>query len=425
MIDEHQEVACRATPALHGVARHRARVVAAAALAAAAVVGVVSPAYADKVRDDQWHLSFLDIASAHEIGQGEGITVAVVDTGIDEDHLDLAGNVLEGMDVVDGGNANGWGDVDGHGTGMAGLVAAHGHGAGNADGALGIAPQAKILPLRIDTGQGVGAGDALALAVDEAVRRGADIISISVVSDARVYDPIQRALAAGVIVVASAGNRPNDEYIGDPAAYPGVVAVGAVGRDGLIAEVSTRGLGLGQISLTAPGVDIVSTSKDGKYRIGTGTSPSTAIVAGVAALVWSTYPDLSNVEVVEHLTATSVDKGSPGRDAEYGFGVVDPVNALTTRPVTTTTTTAAPGPTAPVTVAHDEGSAAERAAGRTASDDDGTSIGPVVWIGAVVLGTVMLGLAVARRRSRRSSTATPRTADWRPPPGPRPPPPPP
>lgn len=348
--------------------------------------------------------------------------MAVIDSGIDEHHHpDLAGNVLDGLDVVDGGNGNGWGDVDGHGTGMAGLVAAHGHGPGNTEGALGIAPEAEILPVRIDTGQGVGAGDALALAVDEAVRRGADIISISVNSDARAYDPIQRALAAGVIVVASAGNRPKDEYIGDPAAYPGVVAVGAVGRDGLIAEVSTRGFGLGQISLTAPGVDIVSTSKDGKYRIGTGTSPSTAVVAGVAALVWSAYPDLTNVEVVEHLTRTSVDRGPPGRDVEYGFGVVDPMSALTIRPVTTTT--AAPGPTAAVTVPHDEGSAPERAAGPVASGDDGTSIAPVVGIGAVVLGTVIVGLAVARRRSRRRSAVTPGTADLGPPPAPPPPPP--
>ncbi len=103
----------------------------------------------------------------------------------------------------------------------------------------------------------------------------------------------------------------------------------------------------------------MSTSNDAGYRIGTGTSPSTAIVAGVAALVWSKYPDLTNVELLDHLTATAVDNGAPGQDPDYGFGVVDPMAALTTEPERTpTTTTSPPLPTAPVTVPNDDQAAA-------------------------------------------------------------------
>ena len=161
------------------------RTVMGAALVAVVGMTVASPTGADRIRDEQWHLSHLDIASAHAISQGEGITVAVVDSGIDEDHPDLAGNVLDGYDVVVGGAGNGWGDVDGHGTGMSGLIAAHGHGPDGAEGAMGIAPRAQILPLRIKTTEGYGDGSAMALAIDEAVRRGADIITVTVNSDPR------------------------------------------------------------------------------------------------------------------------------------------------------------------------------------------------------------------------------------------------
>ncbi len=309
--------------------------VAASLLAATVGLSVGPPAHAaDKIRNDQWHLSFMEIAKAHAISQGEGITVAVIDSGIDEDHPDLTGNVLQGLDVVNGGAGNGWGDVDGHGTGMSGLIAAHGHGAGGADGALGVAPKAKILPFRIKTTGTQGDGTALALAVDEAIKRGAKVITVAVNSDASSFDAVQRAVKAGVIVVASNGNRPRENFIGDPAAHPGVVAVGAVGKDGTIADVSVRGPAT---ALVAPGVDIVSSSKDGGYRMGTGTSPSTALVSGAAALVWSKYPQLSSTQVIDHLTKTATDKGAPGRDSDYGFGIVNVVKALTTEPSTAPT----------------------------------------------------------------------------------------
>jgi subtilisin family serine protease len=199
---------------------------------------------------------------------------------------------------------------------------------------MGLAPKAKILPIRINTGSGYGDGKALANGVDEAVKRGAKIITIPVNSDANSFDAVQRAVKAGVIVVASTGNRPRENFIGDPAAHPGVVAVGAVDKQGNIADVSVRGPA---VALVAPGVEIVSSSYEDGYRKGTGTSPSTAIVSGAAALVWSKYPQLTSTQVVEHLTKTATDKGAPGRDNEYGFGVLNVLKALTTEPSTTPT----------------------------------------------------------------------------------------
>jgi type VII secretion-associated serine protease mycosin len=359
--------------------------VAASLLAATVGLTVGTPAMADKVRNDQWHLTFLEVAKAQAISQGEGVTVAVVDTGIDNNHPDLSGNILPGLDVVVGGAGNGWGDKDGHGTGMAGLIAAHGHGPGNGDGAMGLAPKAKILPIRINTGSGLGDGTALALAVDEAVKRGAKIVAVAINSDANSYDAVQRAIKAGVIVVAASGNRPRENFMGDPAAHPGVVAVGAVGQDGNIADISVRGPAL---SLVAPGVDIVSSGKDGDYRKGTGTSPSTALVSGAAALVWSKYPQLTSTQVVEHLTKTATDKGAPGRDSEYGFGVLNIVKALTTEP--NTAPTASPTrslQTAPI----------------VAPSDPEPKSNIVLW-GAIGGGAlIVLGLAVLFTRRRSAS----------------------
>lgn len=301
----------------------------------ATIVGIGSPAYADKIRDDQWHLQYLRIAEAHKISQGEGVIVAVIDTGVDNTHEDLRNNILPGTDVIAGGNGNGWGDADGHGTGMAGLIAAHGHGVNGADGMLGIAPKAKILPIRIGTkaADKMGGEDALLLGVQFAIRSGAKIISMSL-SGANATFALQaerEARAAGVLMIAAAGNKPADLFLAGPANLPGVIAVGATDSDGVLGTFSMTGR---EVALTAPGVNIATTSrvdagKGTKYRKANGTSDSTAIVSGVAALVWSKFPDLTASEVAWRLTTTAADKGAPGRDQEYGFGIIDPVAALT------------------------------------------------------------------------------------------------
>ncbi|WP_407676313.1 type VII secretion-associated serine protease mycosin [Plantactinospora alkalitolerans] len=301
---------------------------AAVALLCATAVAVLpaAPAQADQIRNDQWHLRYLKVAEAHKISQGVGVTVAVIDSGVDP-HPDLRNNLLSGTVTYAGGSGDGRrdGDPGGHGTGMAGLVAAHGHGS---NGALGIAPKAKILPIRDEKNRKDGTADDTAKAIEWAVSKRVGVISLSSGggSTPRLNTALQAAFKADIVVVAAAGNRPGDLLVQFPAASPGVVAVGATDRNGNHAELSVTGK---RLVISAPGVAISSTSTDGGYRKGDGTSPSTAIVAGAAALVRSKFPDLSAEEVVHRLTATAVDKGAPGRDEEYGYGVVDLVAALT------------------------------------------------------------------------------------------------
>lgn len=285
-----------------------------------------TPAAADSTRDRQWHLATLEVARAHQISRGDGVIVAVIDSGVQADHQDLVGNVLAGVDLT-GGDTKGREDVNGHGTAMAGLIAAHGHGARNADGVLGIAPAAKIFPVRYKREQ-VGSSAGLPEGIRRAVQGGAKVLSMSLTTgtSADLGQAIQEALAADVVVVAGVGNRPAGAFIGFPAAYPGVVAVGATGRDGRLAPVTITGEAM---VLTAPGVDMASTSRTGAYQYATGTSDATAIVAGAAALVRSKYPRSSATEVVRRLTGTAADMGAPGRDPEYGYGALNLLAALT------------------------------------------------------------------------------------------------
>ncbi|MGC1210512.1 MAG: type VII secretion-associated serine protease mycosin [Micromonospora sp.] len=284
-----------------------------------------SPPLKDRVRADQWHLRYLNVAKAQKISQGEGVTVAVPDTGVDP-HPDLSGNLLVGADVISGLGGDGREDHNSHGTGMAGLIAAHGKG--NGRGALGIAPKAKILPITVSPPQGDGEPDALAQGVEFAISHGADIISVSSGggTSARLTEAVRTALASNIVVVAGVGNRPKDQVIAYPASEDGVIAVGGIDRSGKHAAMSVSGP---QVDVVAPATDIYSTSYGGTYRRGTGTSDATAIVAGAAALIRSKYPDLPAQEVAHRLTATAIDKGPPGRDDEYGYGVIDLVAALT------------------------------------------------------------------------------------------------
>nr|WP_225946532.1 type VII secretion-associated serine protease mycosin [Plantactinospora soyae] len=354
------------------------------------------PAYADQARDNQWHLPFLKVAEAHRISQGAGVTVAVIDTGVDP-HPDLRNNLLTGTVTYAGGSGNGKqdGDPNGHGTGMAGLIAAHGRGA---NGALGIAPQAKIVPIQDERGDG-GSADDLAKGVEWATSKRVDVISIS--SNAggtpRLRAAVEAAIKANIIVVAGVGNRPKSLLVGFPAGFPGVLAVGATDRKGDHADVSVTG---NRVVIAAPGVDIYSTSVDGRYRKGTGTSDSTAIVAGAAALVRSKFPDLSAEEVVHRLTATADDKGAPGRDEEYGYGVVNLVAALTAD-VPPLEGAASPSATANPTPSQADGNAAPNPENRS---NTASTVLIVVLVAFVVLGllvTLLVVLLLRRRQQQR------------------------
>jgi type VII secretion-associated serine protease mycosin len=314
-------------------------------MAAVAVVLPASPVWADSIRDREWQLGFLRVVEAHGYSQGAGVVVAVVDSGVDATHPDLVGSVLPGADVQRGATGDGRTDIDGHGTSMAGLIAAHGHGPGNAQGVLGIAPQAIVLPVRDGAHAGIDTADAIAWAT----AHGAKVISISEAgpsADRLTRSAINDALAHDIVVVAGVGNIPGGS-VGYPAAYPGVVAVSGVDQHGDHAGISTTGP---EVVLSAPADQVMEIELGHGYGLGTGTSDATAIVAGVAALVRAKFPNLSAIEVVHRMTATAIDKGQAGRDPVFGYGIVNPVAALTgdvpPLPTASTTAAASPSPTA-------------------------------------------------------------------------------
>src|SRR5262245_43791669 len=286
------------------------------------------PAGADSVRDREWIIGALKLASAHRLSEGAGVVVAVVDSGVDASHKDLTGNVLPGADFSSGEVSSGDGRTDtlGHGTGIAGIIAAHGHGPRGANGALGIAPKAKILPVR----DGAIFGDQIAPAVRWATVHGASVICIAQGdvlggSQPALQEAIEAAERANIVVVAAAGNLPIDRTVTIPASYPGVVAAAGTDESGNHASVSVTGP---QVVLAAPATNIVQPVPNQRYALGTGTSASAAIIAGAAALVRSRFPRLSAQQVIHLLTATAIDKGPRGRDGQYGYGLVDIVAAL-------------------------------------------------------------------------------------------------
>jgi len=325
-------------------------------MAAAAVVlaGATAALYgspaaaADSVREKQWHLDFLKVGKAQRISTGRGVTVAVIDSGV-SNHPDLAGSVIDGTDFLKAGG-NGRTDRSGHGTAMAGLIAAHGK---NSTGALGIAPDAKILPIRVFNTKPQKDAE-IGAAIEFAVSHGAKVINLSLGGgvDPATIDAVKAALEADVVLVASAGNKPEDAGITAPAFIDGVIAVGAVDKSGKKADISVSGSAL---DLMAPGEDVESADRDADYRAGTGTSDSAAIVSGAAALLRSKYPTMSATEVVERLESTATDKGAPGVDNDYGHGILNIVAALnepTISPTATTTSAApAPAPTATTSAA--------------------------------------------------------------------------
>jgi type VII secretion-associated serine protease mycosin len=331
--------------------RTRTRALAFAAALTCALAGVQgllpgapggAAARADSIRDQQqWALDAVNAPDAWRTTEGEGVTVAVLDTGVDADHPDLAGSVLAGEDFVGLGAAPGDPAWAGHGTAMAGIIAGHGHGPGRDNGVLGVAPAAEILPVRVlledeDPQRDEASesrGDALAEGIRYAADQGADVINLSLGDDSESAHPdpeedaaVRYALRKGSVVVASAGNGGEDgNPVSYPAGYPGVIAVAAVDRSGTPADFSTRRW---YATVSAPGKDVIVADPDGQYYSGWGTSAAAAFVSGSAALLLSAYPDLTPAEVKRLLADTAQSPPEGGRDDAVGSGVVDPAAAI-------------------------------------------------------------------------------------------------
>jgi hypothetical protein len=327
--------------------RTLAGVLAALLAAPAVAVGSATAAQADAVRQQElWVLNAMDVTGAWQHTHGSGVTVALIDSGVNGQVSDLTGSVTAGRDFS-GVNTpptdTNWGV---HGTWMASLIAGHGH-AGGSSGIMGVAPAAKILSIRAVTDQGdpgyhhyqhesqSRVQGHLASAINYATSKRVGVISMSLGyqgASLPVRVAISKALAQGIVVVASSGNsggassgsHGNAPY-SFPADYPGVLGVGAVAQDGTPAGFSSDNL---SVQVAAPGVRVPAQGRDGQYWLVSGTSPACALTAGVAALVKSVYPTLAPALVVQAITASTRAKPHGGYDEEVGFGTVDATAAL-------------------------------------------------------------------------------------------------
>ncbi|MFD3927836.1 type VII secretion-associated serine protease mycosin [Streptomyces sp. NPDC058614] len=310
-------------------------------LAASLALIPSTAAHADGIRAQQWALDAMHTQEAWRTTKGAGITVAVLDTGVDDQHPDLEGNVLTGKDMVGFGATRGDRAWARHGTAMAGIIAGHGHGYEDADGVMGIAPEAKILPVRVILEDGDSSrtkarntrGNALAEGIRWAADHGADVINLSLGDDSASAHPepaedeaVQYALKKGAVVVASAGNGgEKGDHISYPAAYPGVIAATAVDDNGTRASFSTRRW---YATVSAPGVDVVIADPDEQYYEGWGTSAASAFVSGAVALIKAAHPGLSPAQIKQLLEDTARNSPTGGRDDSRGYGFVDPAAAI-------------------------------------------------------------------------------------------------
>lgn len=404
-----------------GTFRRTSRSAAASAVCGLLLVGAAgAPARAGSTREQQW---FLDAMKAQEMWRtstGKGVTVAVIDTGVDATNPDLAGQVLQGKDFTQGepGEDHTDGHGHGHGTGMAGLIA--GTGAyGGGSGAFGLAPGAKILPVRmsgeVNSGaEGTKRFNAVAPeAIRYAVDAGARVINISMgvqEGSPQLTAAVKYALDKGSLVFAAVGNSGDGgnevEY---PAATPGVVGVGAVGKNLRRTAWSEYGA---QVDMAAPGEEMVHPcgGKTGVCKTD-GTSDATALASASAALIWSKHPSWTNNQVLRVMLNTigGPTDGSKRNDS-IGYGIVRPRVALENPgdpgpadvyPLPDLTASAAPP--AP----DSSGKGAGHAAPPSVEASESKASTYVVPLGVAVLAVtgVLLGLWALRARRRRSAAA--------------------
>ncbi|AIY03519.1 putative subtilisin family peptidase [Arthrobacter sp. PAMC 25486] len=330
------------------------------ALTASVVLVGASAASADDIRNRQYWLDQSGIEKAWETSQGEGVKIAIIDSGIDKSHPDLKGAVVGGSDISGAGapgGTKGIGAEPEHGTLVATMLAGRGHktatakpsasasakasatptesekpgiGAGP-DGVIGVAPKAELLSVSVWLGSENPAGknidDQIPAAVKWAVDNGAKVINMSLGSTSTAWpqswdDAFAYAEAKDVVIVAAAGNRKSgSEQVGAPATIPGVLAVGGLDRDGSASvDSSSQGISIG---VSAPAEDLAGGLPGGGYAQWSGTSGAAPIVSGVAALIRSKYPDMSAAQVINRIISTAKPAGDGVPNAIYGYGILD------------------------------------------------------------------------------------------------------
>ena len=327
--------------------RHRARVGIAVGLSLAFIAASSSPALADQARRNEWWLHTLHVTNAWQTTRGSGVTVAVLDTGVDPAQADLTGSVTTGRDYTNSGEAPGgrfWGI---HGTEVASLIVGHGHGPNQANGIIGIAPAAKILSVRVTlesndpslSNQTIAAGlpNAIARGIDWAVRHHASVIDLPLDPVTTSGAPgsggstaeqaaVKYALAKHVVLVAPAGDGgASTDPVNYPAAYHGVIAVGAFDRQFNKAPFSSH---QPYVMVTAAGAGVAAASPSGTYPQLNSTSAASAMVAGIVALIQAQFPALTPAQITHALTTSTVYHPPGGGADGSGFGTVDAAKAL-------------------------------------------------------------------------------------------------
>jgi hypothetical protein len=279
----------------------------------------------DPLLDQQWGLTAIGAPSVWSVTRGAGITVAVIDSGSGP-HPDLDANLDAGRTMFGSIDSVGVLDIDnaGHGSHVAGIIAAV---ANNAIGGSGVAPQSRILPIRVLDAQGSGDSKDVSKAVRYAVDSGTKVINLSLggaTESTSLTTAIQYAVDRNVLVVAAAGNGAADSPPKWPAASDLALAVTAVDRNNSVTSFDQRG---DYIDLAAPGASILSTASN-DYKIQSGTSMAAAFVTGAAALLFAAQPSITAAQVRDVLQRTATDIGTPGRDTTFGYGLINLVAAF-------------------------------------------------------------------------------------------------
>ena len=273
----------------------------------------------DQYFSSQYHLSQIKANKAWNYSKGGNVTVAVIDSGVDANHPDLAGRVVgrenHPEDTL---------DVYGHGTKVAGVIAAN---TNNEVGVAGVGWDVSIHTMRVTDDKGLGSISSIVQALEDVHQAGIKIvqISLSTPSDsASLRDAVALAQKRGILIVSTSGNTFKEE-IRYPAAYPGVIGVGSVSNTNTIENYSTRG---SHVGLVAPGSGILTTRKGTGYSAVTGTSFASPQISGVAALMLAINPKLTSAQIRTILFQTATDLGTSGKDTTYGYGLLNALKAV-------------------------------------------------------------------------------------------------
>lgn len=285
----------------------------------------IKKVYAPYSQSMDWGVRMLGIPNFWRHAKGEGIRVAVLDTGVDTQHRDLIDNVKESKDFT--GSKAGVHDVSGHGTHCAGIIAAK----DNSFGVVGVAPKADLYIAKVLNDNGLGTERCIVDGINWAIRKEVNIISMSFGApypSTEILGAIRKAINQNIIVICAAGNEgPRKNSIGYPAKFDEVIAVGAVDSNFRVTNFSSRG---NAMDIVAPGNNILSTYPPNGTAVLDGTSMATPFVAGVAALILSKHkkyggssPVINQEQMLEHLQRTAIDLGPKGFDSAYGFGLIN------------------------------------------------------------------------------------------------------